>query len=62
GFYAAPLVRVCKADCVDQATPGSIVVARADEAERVAAGLNGSIEFSNKTLAIVRIPGSDGGR
>jgi 4-amino-4-deoxy-L-arabinose transferase-like glycosyltransferase len=62
GFYAAPLVSVCKAECVGQATPGSIVVARADEAERVAAGLNGSIEFSNKTLAIVRIPGSDGGR
>jgi hypothetical protein len=63
GFYAAPLVRACKADCVGQATPGSVVVARADEAEQVAAGLNGSIEFSNKTLAIVRVPGggSDGG-
>jgi 4-amino-4-deoxy-L-arabinose transferase-like glycosyltransferase len=57
GFYAAPLVRACNADCVGQATPGSIVVARADEAERVAAGLSGSIEFSNKTLAIVKIPG-----
>jgi len=62
GFYAAPLVRACKADCVGQATPGSIVVARADEAEQVAAGLSGSIEFSNKTLALVRIPGSGGGR
>jgi len=62
GFYAAPLVRACKADCVGQATPGSIVVARADEAEGVAEGLNGSIEYSNKTLALVRIPGSGGGR
>jgi 4-amino-4-deoxy-L-arabinose transferase-like glycosyltransferase len=62
GFYAAPLVRACQADCVGQATPGSIVVARADEAEQVAAGLGGSIEFSNKTVALVRIPGSGGGR
>ena len=62
GFYAAPLVRACKADCVGQAIPGSVVVARADEAERVAKDLNGSIEYSNKTLAVVRVPGSDQGR
>ena len=63
GFYAAPLLRTCKTECAGQATAGSTVVTRADEAEQVAKILNGRIDYSNKTLAIVRIPGgdSDGG-
>jgi 4-amino-4-deoxy-L-arabinose transferase-like glycosyltransferase len=63
GFYAEPLLRVCKKNCADEAGTGSTVIARADEAEEVAKALNGRIDYSNKTLALVRIPGgdSDGG-
>jgi 4-amino-4-deoxy-L-arabinose transferase-like glycosyltransferase len=59
GFYAEPLLRACKAECAQEAGPGSTVVARADEAEGVANALNGKIDYANKTLAIVRIPAGD---
>jgi hypothetical protein len=58
GFYAEPLLRTCKAGCADQATAGETIVTRADEAEQTAKTLNGRIDYSNKTLAIVRIPGA----
>jgi hypothetical protein len=59
GFYAAPLLRVCKNNCADEAGAGSTVVARADEAEEAAKALNGRIDYSNKILALVRIPGGE---
>lgn len=58
GFYAEPLLYTCKSDCRQEAGAGSTVVARPDEAEQVAKNLNGRIEYSNKSLAIVRIPGA----
>ena len=56
GFYAQPLLNTCQNECREEATAGSTVVARADEAERVAQALNGKIDYSNTTLAIVKIP------
>jgi len=63
GFYAEPLLYARKSDCRQEAGTGSTVVARPDEAEQVAKAVNGKIDYSNNTLAIVRIPGgdSDGG-
>jgi 4-amino-4-deoxy-L-arabinose transferase-like glycosyltransferase len=63
GFYAESLLYACKSDCRQEAGTGSTVVARPDEAEQVAKAVNGKIDYSNNTLAIVRMPGgdSDGG-
>src|SRR5262249_37397398 len=50
GFYAAPLLKSCKGKCDKEATPGSLVVARADEADEVARLLRGTVDYANKTL------------
>ncbi|HEX9443230.1 MAG TPA: glycosyltransferase family 39 protein, partial [Candidatus Binatia bacterium] len=56
GFYARPLLKTCASLCEKEAAPGSLVIARADEAEEVAARLKGRVDFANKTLAIVKVP------
>lgn len=56
GFYAAPLLSVCASLCATEATPGALVIARADEADEVARLMGGRIDYSNKTVAIVRKP------
>ena len=56
GFYAPPLLRVCASLCATEAQPGALVIARADEADDVAQLLGGRIDYSNKTVAIVRKP------
>jgi 4-amino-4-deoxy-L-arabinose transferase-like glycosyltransferase len=57
GFYAAPLLRACRANCVGEAAPGETIVTRPDEAEAVAKALNAKVDYANKSLAIVRAPG-----
>ncbi len=61
GFYAPPLLRTCKVQCEEEASPGAIVIARSDEAEQVAKLLNGKIDYSNNTLALVKISGAGRG-
>ena len=56
GFYAAPLLRTCKARCLEEAVPGSTIVTRADEADQVAAAVGGRVAYGNGTLAIVVVP------
>ncbi|HEY2989802.1 MAG TPA: glycosyltransferase family 39 protein [Candidatus Binatia bacterium] len=58
GFYAPPLLRSCQSDCSGEAAAGSTVIARSDEAQQVAQVVNGKIDYANKTLAIVKIPGA----
>jgi 4-amino-4-deoxy-L-arabinose transferase-like glycosyltransferase len=57
GFHAPPLVRSCRDDCAAEATPGAVIVARADEALRVAAAVAGAVTYRNDTLAIVDTTG-----
>jgi 4-amino-4-deoxy-L-arabinose transferase-like glycosyltransferase len=56
GFYAAPLLRTCKARCLEEAVPGSTIVARSEEADRVASEVGGQVSYGNGTLAIVVVP------
>jgi 4-amino-4-deoxy-L-arabinose transferase-like glycosyltransferase len=56
GFYAQPLLSACKNECREEATGGSTVVTRADEAEEVATIVKGKVDYSNKTLALIKIP------
>lgn len=56
GFYAAPLLKTCENLCETEAAPGSVVVARADEAEEAAGLVRGRVDFANQTLAIVKVP------
>jgi 4-amino-4-deoxy-L-arabinose transferase-like glycosyltransferase len=56
GFYAAPLLGRCASQCEEEARPGAVIIARADEAAEVARRLKGAIDFSNPTLALVKIP------
>ena len=56
GFYAPPLLKACAGLCEKEAASGALVVARADEAEEVAALVKGRVDFANGTLAIVKVP------
>ncbi len=56
GFYAPPLLRSCEGKCDKEATPGSLVVARADEADEVARLVRGRVDYANKTLALIKVP------
>jgi 4-amino-4-deoxy-L-arabinose transferase-like glycosyltransferase len=56
GFYAAPLLHACATQCDEEAVPGAVIIARADEAEETARRLKGRVDFSNPTLALVKIP------
>ena len=58
GFYATPLLRACRNHCEGEAEPGAAIVARADEADKVATRVHGAVEFLNPSLAIVVVPGS----
>ena len=57
GFYAPALLRSCERQCETEATRGSIVIARPDEADAVARLVGGKIDYANKTLAVVATPG-----
>jgi 4-amino-4-deoxy-L-arabinose transferase-like glycosyltransferase len=54
GFYARPLLRTCRARCLEEALPGDLVIARAGEAERLARRLGGEVGERTPTLAVVR--------
>src|SRR5262249_34368388 len=54
GFYAPPLLRNCESPCESEAAPGALVSARSDEAEEIAERMGGRIDYSNKTVALVR--------
>jgi 4-amino-4-deoxy-L-arabinose transferase-like glycosyltransferase len=56
GFYAPPLLNSCEGKCDKEARPGSLVVARADEADEVARLVRGTVDYANKTLALIKIP------
>jgi 4-amino-4-deoxy-L-arabinose transferase-like glycosyltransferase len=56
GFYAAPLLGACERRCEKEATAGSIVIARPEEADEVAKLLKGRVDYSNKSLTMVKIP------
>jgi 4-amino-4-deoxy-L-arabinose transferase-like glycosyltransferase len=58
GFYAAPLLRSCEGTCDKEVTPGALVVARADEADEVARLVRGTVDYANKTLALIKVPDS----
>lgn len=53
GFYAPPLLKTCELQCEMEAKPGALVIARADEADAVARLVRGTVDYANKTLAIV---------
>jgi 4-amino-4-deoxy-L-arabinose transferase-like glycosyltransferase len=59
GFYAAPLLKSCEGKCDKEATPGSLIVARADEADEVARLVRGTVDYANKTLALIKIPADE---
>jgi len=56
GFYAPPLLNSCESKCDKEATPGSLVVARPDEADEVARLVRGTVDYANKTLALIKVP------
>jgi 4-amino-4-deoxy-L-arabinose transferase-like glycosyltransferase len=55
GFYAAPLLRTCRAQCLKEALPGDLVIAPTDEAERLARYHGGEIEVRTPTVTVVRL-------
>jgi len=62
GFYARPLLKTCRAQCQRDARPGSVVVARAGQARRVAARHGGTITLRNRSLAVITLPGGPVGQ
>ena len=62
GFYARPLLKTCRAQCQRDVRPGSVIVARAGQARRVAMRHGGTIMLRNRSLALITVPGGPVGQ
>jgi 4-amino-4-deoxy-L-arabinose transferase-like glycosyltransferase len=55
GFYAQPVLHTCRTACGEEAMPGDRIIARAGEADDVAAAAGGRVVHRNPSLAVVTV-------
>ncbi|MCC6847150.1 MAG: glycosyltransferase family 39 protein [Deltaproteobacteria bacterium] len=56
GFYGPALLRTCRVRCAEEAEPGAAIVAREQEAERVAREVGAEIRVRHGILALLERP------